>query len=353
MIEVNLTQKIEKAVWTAEALILDAEELIERAGHLTVEERKSLPKFSALWKEKEIRSYLERLSEALKQPRIFHSRKLLEEAGFASDSISTDVLENTGEIKKVTTLLRELKEMSDLLQVMSDSRVLSRWLNDSITTTITKLELIIEAKEGFKRLVNLENIPKQIRKEFLEVALETPATIQQIEQLDSQIVYLKAYGINLRYKGEGLSEYTEACKATYEKLLQLEDTYKLPKVEIQKETKGKSLLEATALLEKRLERTERDYNDLKRQWHELGQTLHSLGQEIPELPKGIPSIKKVIIELEQKCRANLGESGQELLNFLRGRGDFPERLTKVQIKEALEKLRPFIVKSIGGAEWLE
>ena len=354
MEEGNVINRIRKAAWIAERLADEAEELLDKARDLSAEERRALPKVTGLWKEREIRNYLERLKEALKEPRLFHSRQLLEEVGFSSEGISTNMLDETEEIRKVANFLRELEEIDGTSQVMKDARVLPQWLNEGIPTTVAKLKAIIEAKEGFKRLLNLENVHEEIKEEFVKMAFENPVAIQQAEELDSQIACIGGHGIDVMYHNEGLQSFLEVCKAVYESLTELENTYKLPTQEVERWTAGKSLLEANTLLRSKVEQVKREHAELLRQWRELAQTLQLLGQEVPHLPpQGIPGLKEGVDDLESKCKGNLGESGQELLNFLRGKFDFPDRLSKSEIREALERLRPFIIKSLGGIEWLE
>jgi len=351
--DTGVVEKIGKASWLAESLSEEANGLLDKARDLSADERKELPRFRGLWKEKEIRNYLNRLEEALKKPRLFRSRRLLEGAGFSSEGVPADILEETGGIKDVVVLLEALKEIDGICETLQDVRLLSGWLNDGISTAKGKLQAIIEAKEGFKRVLNLQNTDEGLKTTIIKVALGNPAFIQEAEELDSQMACIKEHGILVTYDEGDLDAFTKACGAAYESLSQLENIYRLPISEVDSSTKGKSLPEANELLRTKVEEAGRERGELIREWRGLAQTLHSLGREVPDAPDGIPDLKQRITQLEDQCREDLGESGQELLSFLIGKCDFPDQLSTDEIRVCLEKLRPFIAKNLGGAEWLE
>jgi len=138
--EEGFTDRIRKSVLTAEHLVSEAENLADRSNILSAEEREVLPKFKGLWKEKEIRKYLDQLEEALKKPRVYRSRKILEEIGITSENISSDVLESTEEIRKLVMSLREVKDIPNLLKILEDTKSLPHWLNDDMDTTAERVD---------------------------------------------------------------------------------------------------------------------------------------------------------------------------------------------------------------------
>lgn len=346
-------KRIERACWVVGALVEEAEELLDKARGFSPQERSELPKAPTLWKEKEITRYLERLKEALRKPMVFRSRKLLEEAGLSSEGISTDTLEETSEIRKVATLLRDMEDISEVSKLIKEEQALIRWLKEGTGVAVEKLAAIKEAKTGFKRVVDMRNLDETLRKEILKIALENPGAIHMAEELDSQIEHVRGYDIRIEYQDEGLEQFSTKCKAAGNSLSQLESTYGLPTSEVKEWTAGKSLEEAKSLLERKVTEASEEHSKLVREWNELAKTLGTLGEVVPPSPDGIPDLKQDIEELENKCRQNLGEPGQELLNFIRGKIDFPDKLSQNQLKEALERLRPFLAKTLGGAEWPE
>lgn len=351
--EEGVTDKIRKAVLTAEYLVSEADNLADRSNILSAKEREMLPKFKGLWKEKEIRKYLKQLEEALKKPRVYRSRKLLEEVGLTSDGISSDVLETTEEIKKIASRLAQLNDIGGLLPTLEDARTVSRWLNDDLTVTIEKVDAIIEAKEAFRRLLNLGNLNDTTKNSFIKLAFEDLSSIQQAEELDSRIAILRNYGVDCNETEENLQSFLDSCGQVYETISELETVYQISTGEIETLVRSKSLAEAESAITNKLEETKRQYVKLETEWLELTHTLKSLGQETPPQPQGVLEMQTSILELEVKCRESLGESGQKLLSFLIGKCEFPEELSNDEIKIALERLRPFIVKGLGGTEWPE
>ena len=351
--EEKFTDKIRKAVLTAEHLVSEAENLADRSTILTTEEREVLPKFKGLWKEKEIRKYLDQLEEALKKPRVYRSRKLLEEVGITSEGISSDVLESTEEIKKLAGGLTQLNDISGLLQALEDNRIVPHWLNDDLVAAVEKVDAIVEAKEAFRRLTDLDNLDDTIKAGFIKSAFEDLSSIQQAEELDSRIASLRSYGIDCNATEANLQSLFELCGQVHETISELEQSYGVSTEEIETLVRSKSLAEANKVIQDKLEETGREYAKLETEWLRLSHTLKSLGYEIPTQPRGIIDMKTSIQELEHKCRESLGESGQKLLDFFVGKSEFPEKFSIQEIKSALEMLRPFIVKGLGGTEWPE
>ena len=351
--EEGFTDRVRKAALTAENLVSEAENLAERSNVLSAEEKTALPKFKGLWKEKEIRKYLDRLEEALKKPRVYRSRKLLEEVGITSDNISSDVLESTEEIRKLVMRLREVKEIPNLLKILGDTKSLPHWLNDDMDTTAEMVDAIVEAKEAFRRLMELDNLDDKLKNVLTIKGFEDPSSIQNAEELDSRIATLRGYDIDCQTTEENLPLVQDLCFQIYDIISELENLYKVLVKDIGASVRGKPLAEAKKSILNKLEGTRRQYANLEKQWLGLSRTLQSLGYEIPSQPQGIIDIQESILELENRCRDSLGESGQKLLKFFVGDSEYPEDLSSEDIKKALEMLRPFIVKGLGGTEWPE
>ena len=351
--EEGFTDRVRKAVFVAERLVSEAEDLAERSNILSAEEKGALPKFKGLWKEKEIRKYLDQLEEALKKPRVYRSRKLLEEVGITSESISSDVLESTEEIRKLVTSLREVKDIPVLLQMLENTKSISHWLNDDLVTTAERVDAMVEAKEAFRRLTELNNLDDRLKSVLIIAAFEDPSSIQQAEELDSRIANLTSYSIDCQTTEENLPLFPDLCFQVYEIISELENSYKVLAEDIETSVRGKPLSDAKKSITNKLEETRRQYANFEKEWLGLSHTLQSLGYEIPSQPQGIIDIQESILELENRCRESLGESGQKLLKFFVGESVFPEELSCEEIKNALEMLRPFILKGLGGTEWQE
>ena len=340
--EENLEERIRKSDYTVESLLKEARELSNKASSLHLEERKELPKFLGLWKEDELNNYLRNLKEAIDEPRIARSRKLLEDMGISSKGISKEILEKIEEIEEITRLSNELKEdIGEASNVLIEGGILVRWLKDGASKAKGNLQLVVNDMAGFKRLLSLENLSEDVKKEFLKTAFEDFTSISEAEDLNSKIFYLKEYGVMVDYLGGNLKEFSRKCETTYQSLKEVENKYKLPADKVKEWVKGKDLEEAYTYLDKKKEELSKEYNELKREWKELADILEEEALE----PEGIPNLKKEIKEFEARCIKNLGKSGQILLKFFMGKADFPNKLSKEEIKNALKKLRPIIMKN--------
>lgn len=339
--EADLEERIRKVSWTVESLLREARELSNKARRLHPEERRDLPEFSGLWKEDELKSYLKRLKEAIDEPRIARSRKLLEEIGIPIKEIFKEVLEKTEEIEEITMLSNELKgELGEAVNILIEGGILVRWLKDGVSEAKENLQSAVKATAGFKRLLNLENLGDELKREFLKTAFEDFTSISKAEELNSQIGYMKEYEVVVEYRGGDLKEFSRKCETTYLSLKEFEDKFKLPINDVKGWVGGKELEEACVSLDDKKGEISKEYNELKRDWKELVDILHEEATE----PEGIPNLRKEIKEFEERCRENLGEPGQRLLKFFRGKADFPDELSKEELKDALKRLRPFIMR---------
>jgi hypothetical protein len=164
---------------------------------------------------------------------------------------------------------------------------------------------------------------------------------------------LRSYGIDCNATEVDLQPFLELCEQVHQTISELEHIYKVSTDEMDASVRSKPLAEANKAITDKLSETRRQYAILETEWLGLSHTLESLGYEIPPQPGGIFEIQTSVMELENKCRESLGESGQKLLNFFVSKSEFPEELSRDEIKSALERLRPFIVKGLGGTEWPE
>lgn len=262
--------------------------------------------------------------------------------GISSKGISKEILEKIEEIEEIIKLSNELKEdLGDAINVLIEGGILVRWLKDGASKAKENLQLAVNDMAGYKRLLSLENLSEDVKKELLKTAFEDFTPISEAEELNSQIFYLKEYGVIVDYLGGNLKEFSRKCEITYHSLKEVENKYKLSADKIKEWVKGKDLEKAYVSLDKKKDELSKEYNELKREWKELADILDEEALE----PEGIPNLRKEIKEFEEKCIKNLGKSGQMLLKFFMGKANFPNKLTKKEIKNALKKLRPIIMKN--------
>ena len=99
---------------------------------------------------------------------------------------------------------------------------------------------MVEAKEAFKRLMELNNLDDKLKKVLTQEAFEDPASIQDAEELDSRIATLRDYGIDCQTTEENLSLVRDQCFQVYEGIYELENSYKVPEKDISDSTRGKT-----------------------------------------------------------------------------------------------------------------
>ena len=338
--EENLEDKIQKASWKIEALLEDVKEnLLYKVRRLSPRKRRELPKFSDLWKERNLKSYLERLQEAIEKPRIARSKKLLKGIGVTSEGLPKEILEDVEQIEEISKLFDQLKkELGKSANVLAEKEILTDWLKESTAKANERLQSILDAKAGFKRLIKLGGLNEELMKELLENAFEDFEFIGKADELNSKIVYISGYGINAEYHVGHLSDFLENCEIVYNALKEFEDIYKVSTDEVSAWVKGKNLAEIRKYLEGDEDPFSAEYAKLKRRWRELASIL---GEESPE-PEGFPDLKRKIKQLEAKFKGSLGESGLRLLGFFRGEANFPHDLSKEDLVTVLKRLQPFI-----------
>lgn len=339
--EENLEDKIQKASWKIEGLLEDVREnLLHKVRRLSLRKRRELPKFSGLWKERGLKIYFERLKEAIEKPRIAGSRKLLKGIGVSSEGLPKEILEDVEQIEEISKLFDQLRnEIGKSVNVIIEKEILTDWLKESTTEANEKLQSILDAKAGFKRLVKLEGLNEELLKELLENAFEDFEFLGKADELNSQIVYISGYGMNVEYDIGHLGDFLENCEIVYTTLKRFEDIYKISTDDVSAWVKGKNMAEICKYLEGDEDPFSAEYAKLKRRWREFASIL---GQEGPE-PEGFPDLKKKTKQLEVEFKESLGESGLKLLAFFRGEANFPGDLSKEDLVNILKKFQPFIM----------
>lgn len=339
--EKNLEDKIQKASWKIQDLLDDVREnLLHKVRRLPPRKRRELPKFSGLWRERNLKSYLERLQEAIEKPRITRSKKLLKSMGVSSGGLPKEILENVEQIEETNKLFDQLKkELGKNANVLTEKEILTDWLKESTTKANERLQSILDAKAGFKRLIKLGDVDEELMREILENAFEDFEFIGKADELKSRIVYISGFGINVEYHVGHLSDFLENCEIIYNALKEFEDIYKISTGEVSAWVEGKNIAEIRKYLEGNEDPFSAEYAKLKRRWRELASIL---GEESPE-PEGFPDLEKKIKRLEAKFKESLGESGLRLLGFFRSEANFPHDLTKEDLITILKRLQPFIM----------
>lgn len=342
----DLKDKIQKASWKVDDLLDQVKDnLLPKAQRISPQKRLKLPKFSGLWRERSLKNYIERLQESVERPRMARSKQLLDEISISSEELSKENLEDVERIEEVHRSFKELnKELGEDANILIGRKILLKWLKEGTSEAIGKLQSIVEAMNGYKRLKKLESLGPQLRNRLFEEAFENSDFIGKAEELDIQIAYLTGYGITIEYGNGDINELLQDCEIIYNAFKEFEDSYKISSDEVGTWVKGKSLAEIRKYLEGGKDPFSTGYTKLKRKWREL---VSILGEESQE-PEGFSDLKREIKELEERFKKSLGEQGLRLLSFFRGESEFPKELLKEDLVVLLKKLQPFI--TIGFKE---
>lgn len=342
----GLKDKIQEASWKVDNLLDQVKDnLLPKAQRISPQKRLKLPKFSGLWRERNLKNYIERLQESVERPRMARSRQLLDKISISSEELSKETLEDVERIEEVHRSFKELKkELGEDANILIERKILLKWLKEGASEASRKLQSIVEAINGYKRLKKLESLGTQLRNRLFEEAFENSDFIGKAEELDMQIVYLTGYGITIEYGNGDINELLQDCEIIYNAFKEFEDSYKISSDEVGTWVKGKSLPEIRKYLERGKDPFSTGYTKLKRKWREL---VSILGEESPE-PEGFPDLKREIKKLEERFKKSLGEQGLRLLSFFRGETEFPKELLKEDLVVLLKKLQPFI--TIGFKE---
>jgi len=120
----------------------------------------------------------------------------------------------------------------------------------------------------------------------------------------------------------------------------------MPAADVKKLVEGASIERANEATDKVRQEKAEQYDRLGREWDLLAQTLDSLGEARGEKPQSLEALDCAAKDLETRCLEQLGKPGSRLLDFLVGEANYPANLNKSEIRDALEKLRPFILRGL-------
>jgi hypothetical protein len=341
--EDNITDLIQRKIWSVDQLTLQAKALATKAKLLPSDEKKNIPVYSGEWSEDSIQKFFEKFKDSIVDPIRHRNRELLENIGIKVKGISEEVFDDSIGIEEVVRLLRSIKEFNEtIFRILVGKEFLSAWLREALTKTKENLQEILDAKMAFKIIVD-SSVNEGLRDELLQRSITDRRFVTSAEDILSKIRFIIEYGISTEYK-ENFDTFKSNLENVYEKLESLQTKYRIPKDEIIKLVNGRPLHDVDEVLKNKLEECSEKERRLLDEWKMYSQTLKSIGCEVPELPQGLHELEEEVRKLKTKCLDALGEEGLNILAFLKGERDFPDKISKDDIKKTLEILRPIFVK---------
>jgi chaperonin cofactor prefoldin len=167
--------------------------------------------------------------------------------------------------------------------------------------------------------------------------------IASAEDILLKIKFVTECGIVAGYE-ENFDIFQSNLENASNKLEELQDKYKISRDVLNAMVKGKRLQDVDELLKNKIEECSEKERILLEEWKIYSRTLKSMGHEVPALPQGLRELENGVKKLKKECMSTLGGEGLCILSFLKGEGDFPDKISIDDIKKVLEILRPIFAK---------
>jgi len=271
---------------------------------------------------------------------------LLEDNGVKVKGIPEDIFDDSESLDKIAENLKKVNEK--MAKLITEKEMINAWLREGTPAALENLGEILNAKGAFQRILESDT-EESLKDELLIKCIQQRDFIEKAEEIISQINLIKGYGIDTKYEGtlEALQMQLSGLKA---KLEELENEYKIPRSEVTAAVEGKALSEADETLKRKIEEYSKKKAKLREEYRMYSSTLKSLGFDVQVEPQGLHDLGKAVEELKQESIKALGDQGFSILQFLKGEGEFPKKISQESMKKTLEILRPFFLKALKEEE---
>ena len=341
----NIDDVIIRKIWTAEDLLPQAEEIVEKSKSLSPNKRKEISVTIGDWSEDRIKKHIETVREAVINPIRHKNKEKLKNIGVEIEKSPQEVFDDSKLIDKIATLYKNIKNIiNQLTDILIDESLIERWLKESPDEVEQKLQDVVDAESSFKEIFEKE-INEKFKSELLKRSLEDISFLESAEEIISNIEYLNSFGVLLGYTVE-FEEFRDNLDTLSGKIKDIVEDFGISKGEIKQKIERKALSKACEIIEQLENECDAKKRKLLDEWKIYESTLKSFGDEIPEPPDTLPELEESVSSIKKRCLEHLGKSGFSLLKFLRGKEEFPDDITIGEIKKALEVLRPIFLKSL-------
>jgi len=343
MEEDDIISIIQRKTWTVDTLSSQAKVLATKAKLLPSDAKKSIPIYSGEWSEDSVQKFFEKFRESIINPLRHKNRELLENIGIQAKGISEEVFDDSLSIEVVISSFDGIKKFNEnISRILIQKEILLGWLREGLDKAKENLQEILDSKIAFKRIIN-SNVDKNLVDELLQKSIVDRGFITSAEDILSKIKFVIEYGISTEYK-DNFDAFKSNLEDVYKNLESLQTEYKIPKDEIIKLVNEKLLHDVDEVLNEKLEECSGKKRRLLEEWKIYSNTLQSIKREVSEPPRGLQELEEGVKKLKVECIDALGEEGLRILAFLKGEEDFPDKISKDDIKKALEILRPVFIK---------
>ena len=264
----------------------ELDEILNAFEKLGSEEKENLPKFREKFEEKKIKSYLDDLERAVKNPIRFRRKKMLKGLEINVESMRDEVFDDD-EIEETVNLLAELSKQKLLYNTLS--KKLPSWIvQDSFKSTNERLG-VIKAKSP----ILIENVGKvggdSLKNYLIEQYIDGNVDILEIQDISDKIAKIDST-LNLTVNRGDYHIINDVYKL-------LEDVKKFGEIF---NNPCKDLPEAKENLEDFLKKLESEFSQIKDEldyWHQLYEVY------IPET-EDINQLREKLKEIKNKCKEN-------------------------------------------------
>ena len=343
----DISDIINRKIWTAERLLSQAQGIAEKAKDLSPNERREISATVEDWSQDKVERRLEVVREAVLNPIRHKNKKKLEKIGIGTERIPQDLVDSTERVDRIVALLWKIRNIAEqLTDIVSNEHLIERWLIDDPDEIEQKLQDIIDGQSSLREILEIdEKIEEKFKYQLLKKSLEDTSFLEEAEEITSNVSHISSLGVLV----SNSLEFEKTCEmlgTLHSRLSDLADNYGISGDDIRQKVDGTTLSEAYQMVGQ----LEKECVEKKRKLLEerkiFAYTLKSLDKEIPELPDTLLELEKQVNVMRARCLEHLGDAGLRLLKFLRGEDEFPENIEVGEIEIALRILRPIFLRGL-------
>jgi vacuolar-type H+-ATPase subunit I/STV1 len=343
----TLEQRLIAGYSRSSDLLSKARDLSEEAEDLPIEHKQRLPKFTGQWTEDNVEAHVNELERIIREPQVAQSEDRLKEIGIAEEKLETikrDILQQYSEIDTLVSEYEHLhEEFGSFIEFLVDDEILINQLRENGPTQ-ARHEIEIDNKAKYQNLIDLDNLPRDLKESFFCEVFLGDRSVDEIENLNGWIDTLEGYGVQVEF-GEEISQVIQNCEAAVNRAQTLRNEYGYSGEKIRNWISGMSVAEARDELNTKIDHAEQERNRLQ---DELKEYCELMGKEIPEIDE-IPQLEEEVSDLYEELLDKIGVTGEQLLDYLRGRSnELPEVEEQEELLDALEQIRPLFQRRLEG-----
>lgn len=322
-------------------------ELRDDAANLSDEYRTRLPRFTGQWSKESVENHLSELDRIIREPQVTQSEERFKEIGVPDAKINTikrDTLRRYSEIDSVVKEYEYIQNaFGEYIEFLVEDEYLVDWIQEHGPIE-AKHKIEIENEVKYQNLASLENIPEQLKKTFFQQIYlgRDGRSIDQAQNLNGWIETLQEYDVKIQYNGD-TTQFIQDVEEAIDQSQKLQKEFGYPDGQIRNWVKGLNVTEAKRELDKKIEEANQKQDRLQQQLEEYCELL---GKDVPDL-ETIPELEEKVTQLSDELSNKIGDTGEQILEFLRGRRDkLPEAEEQENVMAALEKIRPLIQRKL-------